>query len=88
MAFTTAQAKIDAVAKAGNTLGTIRTVYAFGVQLQTMLATYQAGTDPALNAAFNALYTTAERTELATMIGELNTLVTNWQANHLEAVTL
>ena len=51
-------------------------------ELQTMLATYQAGTDPALNAALNAVYTAAERTEIGTMIAELNTLKAAWEAAH------
>ena len=41
-----------------------------------MLATYQAGTDPALNAALNAVYTPASAPEIAAMIADLNTLKT------------
>ena len=55
MAFDTAQTKIRAVGRAGNVLGLLRTIYAHMDELQTMLATYQAGTDPALNAAVNAV---------------------------------
>ena len=82
MAFETAQTKIRAVGRAGNVLGLLRTIYAHMDELQTMLATYQAGTDPALSAALNAVYTVAERGELATMIGQLNTLKADWEAKH------
>ena len=82
MAFETAQTKIRAVGRAGNVLGLLRTIYAHMDELQAMLATYQAGTDPALNAALNAVYSAAERQELATMIGQLATLTADWEANH------
>lgn len=82
MAFETAQTKIRAVGRAGNVLGLLRTIYAHMNELQTMLETYQAGTDPPLNAALNAVYTAAERTEIATMIGELNVLKTQWEVTH------
>lgn len=41
-----------------------------------------AGTDPTLNAAFNALFTAAERTELAAMIAQLQTLKADWEVTH------
>lgn len=63
-------------------LGLLRTIYAHMDELQTMLATYQAGTDPALNAALNTVYTVGERAELAAMIAELNTLKTAWEVAH------
>lgn len=82
MAFETAQTKIRAVGRAGNVLGLLRTIYAHMDELQTMLATYQAGTDPALNAALNAVYSAAERTEIGAMIAELNTLKAAWEVSH------
>lgn len=82
MAFDATQAKITAVNKAGNVLGLLRTVYADAALLSQALTTYQAGTDPTLNAAFNALFTAAERIELAAMIIQLQTLKADWEANH------
>ena len=82
MAFDATQAKITAVNKAGNVLGLLRTVYADAALLSQALTTYQAGTDPTLNAAFNALFTAAERIELAAMIAQLQTLKADWEANH------
>ncbi len=82
MAFETTQAKVAAVVGAGNAHGLVRTIYAHMAALSTMLAAYQAGTDPALNAALNAVYTVGERAELAAMIGQLNTLKADWEAKH------
>lgn len=82
MAFETTQAKVAAVVGAGNAHGLVRTIYAHMAALSTMLAAYQAGTDPALNAALNAVYTVGERAELAAMIAELNTLKTAWEVAH------
>ena len=82
MAFETTQAKVAAVVGAGNAHGLVRTIYAHMAALSTMLAAYQAGTDPALNAAINAVYTAGERTEIAAMIAELNTLKTAWEVTH------
>lgn len=82
MAFETTQTKVRAVGRAGNVLGLLRTVYAHADELTDMLATYQAGTDSALTAAINAVYSPAERAELATLIGQLATLKADWEANH------
>lgn len=82
MAFDATQAKITAVNKAGNVLGLLRTVYADAALLSQALTTYQAGTDPTLNAAMNAVYTAAERVELAAMIAQMQTLKADWETNH------
>ncbi len=88
MAFGTAQQRIAAVERAGNVLGQLRTAYTFGAALRDALALYQAGTDPAFNAAFNALFTAQDRTELGTMINQLLTLVADWETNHAAALGL
>jgi hypothetical protein len=88
MAFETAEIKIKAVGKAGNLLGQIRTLYTFGKNVQAALALYQAGTDPAFNAAVDALFSGAERAELGVMLGNINTLVTTWEANHAAALRI
>jgi hypothetical protein len=87
MAFDTAKDRIRAVERAGNALGSIRTIYVMAKDLQGALALYQAGTDPAFNAAFNVLFTTADRQELAAMINQLATLATDWETNHAAVVS-
>ena len=88
MAFSTARDRIAAVERASNVLGQLRTAYTFGATLRDALALYQAGTDPAFNAAFNALFTQADRTELGAMINQLSTLMTDWETNHAAAIGL
>lgn len=84
MAFDTAQQRIDAVGRVGNILGTLRTVHHFALLLRDARALYQAGTDPAFNAAFDAIFNAAgDRSELSTMIVQLTALViTDWEASH------
>ena len=88
MAFETSETKIRAVARAGNVLGKLRTVYLYGKEVQAALALYQAGTDPVFNAAVDAVFTSAERAELGVMLGEINTLVSAWEANHAAALDI
>jgi hypothetical protein len=47
-----------------------------------MVQVYQAGTDPTLNAAFNALFDAVERTEISAMITQLIAIADNWEVNH------
>lgn len=84
--FDQANQRREAVKGANNLLDLIRNLYESGRQIQALLALYQAGSDPTFNAAINALYTTAERAELAAMLAQVNTLVTDWQTNHAGAV--
>jgi hypothetical protein len=87
MAFDTAAARITAIEKAGRALGQLRTVHAFAVELQAALTLYQSGTDPVFNAAFNAVFTAGDRTELAMMIGQLTALcITDWETSHPTAI--
>ena len=87
MAFDTAVNRIRAVERAGRALGMFKTIYFQANDLRSALALYQDGTDPVFNAAFNTLFTNAERAELALMIGQLDTLLTDWAANHAWVTT-
>jgi hypothetical protein len=78
--------KIASVQQATNLLDLIGQVYHAGKQIQTLLALYQANTDPAFTGAINALYTASERTELGVMLAQINTLVADWAVNHAGAV--
>lgn len=87
MAFDTAQQRVQALQQAGDLVGLTRTIYAYCAKLKAAKALYAANTDPAFNAAFNALFTTADRSELSTMITQLETLMADWEANHPWATT-
>lgn len=84
--FDTAITKREAVKQANNLLDLVQHMYQSGKQIQTLMALYQATTDPAFNAAINALFTSGERAELAVMLGQVNSLVTDWTTNHAGAV--
>lgn len=87
MAFTTAMDRIRAAEQAGEVLGALRTIHRMALRLQAALTLYQGGTDTTFNATFNALFTPADRTAIAEMIGELSALtITDWEANHADAL--
>jgi len=80
--FDNTGAKILAVGQASNLLGTLQSVYQQAKQLQILLLKYNANTDPVFTAAVNAVYTSAERTELGAMLTTVNALLTDWETNH------
>ena len=84
MAFETTTNKIRAVNRAGNILGLLRTVYGQMEELIAAAALYQSGSDPAFNAAFNALFTAVERAAIADIIRQIATFKTDWDETHPE----
>lgn len=87
MSFTQAEARIDAAARAGNVLGMLRTIHITTQQLESLMTTYQANTDPTLNAAFNAVFNVAgDRAAIADMINDLVSLKADWEANHADVL--
>ncbi len=88
MAYEQADQRIAAVARAANVRGRIRTIYADISDLAAVLALYQSGADPVFNAAFNVLFGAAERAEVATVIGQLRALKSDWEANHADLIRM
>lgn len=86
--FTTVQATTQSVSEATNVLNALRSVYSQAKTAQRLITLYQAGTDPVFNAAVNAIFTSAQRAELSNMLGDVNTLLTDWEANHRSALGL
>lgn len=86
MAFETYQTKQSALHRAALYLHYARQVYAVGKAMQQLKADYQAGTDAALVAAVNTLFTGAERTELSAMQSTLDVLLLDWEMNHAQAI--
>lgn len=84
--FETYEAKSASVQYARMLRSDIQALYGNAKSAQAKLALYQAATDPAFNAAINALFTAPERVELAAMLTEINTLITDWEANHKDAL--
>lgn len=84
--FDTSTQKLQSVREAANLLQLFRALYSQAKLIQSALQLYQANTDPAFNAAVNALFTASERSELSTMAQQINTLVTDWETNHIGAL--
>lgn len=84
--FDASQARHAAVQKANTLLPNVQAVYQQMKIVQTSMALYQAGADPTFNAAVNALFSSSERTELGQMLAGINTLVTDWETNHMGAL--
>jgi hypothetical protein len=84
MAWETFETRATAADQVRNLVGNIRTVHFIATQLRDARALYLAGTNPAFNAVFDQLVSTAQdRTELSAMIAALTALViTDWEANH------
>jgi hypothetical protein len=80
------QSKSEAARRAFNVLPLIRGIYAEAKQVQAALALYQSGSDVVFNAAVNAIFSAAERSELLILLTQLNALVTDWEANHSMAI--
>lgn len=88
MAFTDYATKQAALHRAALYLHYARQIYGAGLAMQQLKADYVAGTDTALVAAVNALFSAAERTALSNMQTPLDTLLTNWATNHSTALGL
>lgn len=86
--FETYDAKSLSIRQANILLNDVRELYRRGKDVQAKLALYLAATDPAFNASVNALFTSAERSDLNTMLTQINALVTNWETNHRDALGL
>jgi hypothetical protein len=80
--FDTYAAKSTSARQALSLLALMRNIYEGGKQVQAALALYQAGTDAAFTASVNALFSSAERTELGVMAAQINSLVADWETNH------
>lgn len=86
--FDTSAARRESVRNAVNVLDLLMAVYQAGKQAQLTMATYQANTDPILTSAINNFFTASERTELGTMLTQVNNLVSDWEASHRGALGL
>ena len=84
--FSAIKTKRSSINNAYRLLDYVRGTYNAAKQAQTLLQLFQAGTDPTFNTAVNALFTAAQRTELAAMLTQINALVSDWETNHASAI--
>jgi hypothetical protein len=86
--FIDSDAKRQAVKRAMNLLDLVRGFYSQGKLIQEALALYQAGTDPAFNAAVNAIHDATQRQQHGQMLATVNTIITDREDNHKEPLGL
>lgn len=80
--FTTVRNTINSQEEAAALLARLQAIYNQAQFAQSTINKYNAATDPTFNAAVNSIFTAGERSQLATMLTNLNTLVGAWTTNH------
>jgi hypothetical protein len=81
------RAKIEGVRTASNLIQILYSVYAQAKSAQSLLNLYTSATDPAFNAAVNAMLSASERTEIGQVLTQLNALVTDLETNHAALIS-
>lgn len=80
--FATTDTKRESVKKAMNLQDLVRAFYIQGNLIKDALQLYVSATDPAFNAAVNAVYDAGERTTLNQMLTNITTLINAWEADN------
>ena len=76
------RSKIESVHTASRLIQIIYSAYTQAKSAQALLNLYTSASDPAFNAAVNAMLVSAERTEVGQVLGAFNALVTDLETNH------
>lgn len=80
--YTTVRGNIQSMSQAAAVLPYLQDIYKRSQIAQGAINLYTAGTDAAFNEAIDSIFTANERNQLAEMLTDLNTLVTEWSTNH------
>jgi hypothetical protein len=80
--FTVVRQRVTSYSSAAALLPQLQQIYQQSQAVQAAINLYNAGTDADFNSAINSIFTAEERAQLATMLANLNTLVTAWANNH------
>jgi hypothetical protein len=80
------RSKIASVHTASRLIQIIYSVYTQAKSAQALLQLYTGATDPAFNAAVNAMLVPAERTEIGQVLTQINALVNNLETNHASLI--
>lgn len=81
------RAKIESVHTASRLIQVIYSVYTQAKAAQGLLNLYTAATDPAFNAAVNAMLLASERTEIGQVLTQINSLVADLETNHAALIS-
>lgn len=82
------QQKLSSGSKAAALQPQVIAAYNRCKEIQTALALYTAGTDTDFNAAVNSIFTAGERSQLNQMLTQASNLVSNWETNHSNLLTM
>jgi len=82
--FSQTQARLDSIHAATALLEQLRALLTQGRAAQASLELYTAGTDAVFNTAVEEIFTGPERAKVNQMFAQVDVLVTNWEANHLD----
>jgi hypothetical protein len=80
--FSAFRARRRAFDHAAQLVDRVLAVYSTSAAVRDILATYQAGTDAALNAAIDATFTGPQKTELGQIAALMATLATSMETDH------
>ncbi|MCC6458059.1 MAG: hypothetical protein IT328_24100 [Caldilineaceae bacterium] len=80
--YTVVQQKMTSYGNAAALLPKLQAIYQQCQEVDDAITLYMSGTNADFNAAINAIFTPAERAELAAMLENVQLLVTTWQAQH------
>lgn len=68
--------------EAASLLPKLQAIYRQCQEVDDAITLYQSNTNADFNTAINAIFTPAERAQLATMLTNVQTLTAAWEANH------
>lgn len=80
--FTNTDSTIQSVSQATSLLNAVRSAYSQDKAVQALMNKYAAGTDLAFNKAIDAMFSSAQRTEFADVLTDVNARVADWETNH------
>lgn len=79
--------KIGSVQTASRLIQIVYSVYVQAKSAQTLLNLYTSASDPAFNAAVNAMLSASERTEMGQVLTQINDLCTTWETQHANLIS-
>lgn len=80
--FTTVSNRMGNFSRAAQVLPQLQQIYEQCKAVGSSIDFYQAGGNTDFNTAINSIFNASERSQLATMLTQLNQLTTAWEANH------
>lgn len=82
------QPTIQSVNQAAGLVNAVRGAYSQLKTVQAFMALYTANTDQTFTAAVNTIFTSAQRSELGNIAGDMGALITELETNHRSALGL